>query len=218
VIATEVTIERTENQKIKRITGVILAGGQNTRFPIQKGFISIKGIAIIDRNLALMKSLFRDVLVSTNTPEAYFSLGTPLVGDMLPSRGPMAGIYTSLINSRDPSIFVSACDMPFLDASVIRLVCKKYGEQSNGDHIDAVIPVFDNKPQPLLGVYCNTVLPALEEGILNDKVSLRQFLKEIRVCFVDEADVRLVDPRGKSFVNINTVDDYEMISGEKDGL
>jgi len=218
VIATEVTLQRTEHQKIKGITGVILAGGQNTRFPIQKGFISIKGIPIIERNLALMRSLFRYVLISTNMPEAYFSLGAPLVGDMLPSRGPMAGIYTSLINSRDPSIFVSACDMPFLDARVIRLVCEKYNEQSNRDRIDAAVPVFDNEPQPLLGVYCNTVLPALEEGILNDKVSLRQFLKEIKVYFVDEADVRLVDPQGRSFVNINTVDDYEMISGEKDGL
>jgi molybdopterin-guanine dinucleotide biosynthesis protein A len=81
-----------------------------------------------------------------------------------------------------------------------------------------VVPVFDSEPQPLLGVYCNTVLPALEEGIRNDKVSLRQFLKEIRVYFVDETDVRLVDPEGKSFVNINTVDDYEIIIGSKGGL
>jgi molybdopterin-guanine dinucleotide biosynthesis protein A len=211
-------MDKAENQKIKGITGVILAGGQNTRFPIQKGFIRIKGIPIIERNLALMKTLFRDVLISTNMPEAYFSLGVPLVGDVLPSRGPMAGIYTSLINSHDPSIFVSACDMPFLDARVIRLVCEKYNEQSHRDHIDAVVPVFDSEPQPLLGVYCNTVLPALEAGILNDKVSLRQFLKEIRVYFVDETDVRLVDPEGKSFVNINTVDDYEIIIGSKGGL
>jgi molybdenum cofactor guanylyltransferase len=218
VIATEVTMDRAENQKIKGITGVILAGGQNTRFPIQKGFIRIKGIPIIERDLALMRTLFRDVLISTNMPEEYFYLGVPLVGDMLPSRGPMAGIYTSLINSRDPSIFVSACDMPFLDARVIRLVCEKYNEQSHRGHIDAVVPVFDSEPQPLLGVYCNTVLPALEEGIRNDKVSLRQFLKEIRVYFVDETDVRLVDPEGKSFVNINTVDDYETIIGSKGGL
>jgi len=218
VIATEATLETIENEKIKGITGIILAGGQNTRFPIQKGLIRINGIPIIERNLALMRSLFRDVLISTNMPEAYFSLGAPLVGDLLPSRGPMAGIYTALINSRDPSIFVGACDMPFLDAKVIRLVCERYSVQSQREHIDAAVPVFNRVPQPLSGVYCNTVLPALEGGILNDKVALRQFLQEIRVYFVEETDVRAADPEGKSFVNINTMDDYEMIMGEKGGL
>jgi molybdopterin-guanine dinucleotide biosynthesis protein A len=218
VIETEAILERIENEKIKGITGVILAGGQNTRFPIQKGFIRINGIPIIERNLALMRSLFRDVLISTNMPEAYFSLGAPLVGDVLPSRGPMAGIYTALINSRDPSIFVCACDMPFLDARVIRLVCERYSGQLQRGHIDAAVPVFNGEPQPLFGVYCNTVLPALEEGILNDKVALKQFLNEIRVYFVEDADVRAVDPEGKSFVNINTMDDYKMIMGEKGGL
>jgi molybdopterin-guanine dinucleotide biosynthesis protein A len=218
VIATDVSPERTENKKIKGITGVILAGGQNTRFPIQKGFIRINGVSIVERNLALMRSLFHEVLISTNMPEAYFTLGAKLVGDVLPSRGPMAGIYTALINSRDPSVFVIACDMPFPDAGVIRLVCERYSEQSQRDHIDAAVPVFNREPQPLFGVYCNSILSALEEGILNDKTALRQFLNEIRVCYVNETDVRAADPEGKSFVNINTVDDYEMIMGEKGGL
>jgi len=217
VIETEVTKERTENEKIKEITGVILAGGQNTRFPFPKGFIRIKGISIIGRALTLMRSLFGDVFISTNVPEAYFSLGVPLVGDVLPSRGPMSGIYSSLINSRDPAIFVCACDMPFLDAKVIRLICEKYREQSQRKHIHATVPVFNGEPQPLFGVYCNTVLPALERGILNDKVALKQFLTEIKSYFVAETDVRATDPEGKSFVNINTVEDYEMIMGRRDG-
>jgi molybdopterin-guanine dinucleotide biosynthesis protein A len=107
--------------------------------------------------------------------------------------------------------------MPFLDAGVIRLVCERYSGQLQRGPIDAAVPVFNGEPQPLFGVYGKSVLSALEEGILNDKVALKQFLKEIKVCFVGEADVRAVDPEGKSFVNINTVDDYEMIMGEKGG-
>ncbi len=201
-------------EKIAGITGVILAGGKNSRFPSLKGFIAIKGIPIMERSLGIMKSLFPEVLISTNTPEAYFHLGTPLLGDALPSRGPMAGIYTSLINSCNPSVFVIACDMPFVDKGMIRLVCEKYG-QAGRENYDATVPVFDGEPQPLFGVYCNTIVPALEEGIMTDKVALKHFLREIRTFYIDESEVRAADPQGLSFVNINTMDDYEMVTGDK---
>jgi molybdopterin-guanine dinucleotide biosynthesis protein A len=196
------------------ITGLILAGGQNTRFPTQKAFIRIKGVPIIERSLEIMRSLFRNVLISTNTPEAFFSLGTTLVGDVLPSRGPMAGIYTALINSDSPSVFVVACDMPFIDSRVIRLVSERYSYQLKKGPLDAVIPLFKGDPQPLFGIYCNSVISALEEGILSDRVALRQFLRDIQVCYVEEAEVRAIDPEGRSFININTMDDYEMVAGQ----
>jgi molybdopterin-guanine dinucleotide biosynthesis protein A len=200
--------------KISGITGVILAGGKNTRFPALKGFIRVKGIPIMQRSLGIMNEFFPEVLISTNTPEAYFRFGISLLGDVLPSRGPMAGIYTSLINSCNPSVFVIACDMPFVSEEMMRLVCMKYARVCAGDY-DATVPVFDGEPQPLFGVYCNSVLPALEKGIVNDKVAMKQFLREIRTFYIDESEVRAADPRGLSFVNINTMEDYEMVTGHK---
>ena len=200
---------------LEEIVGIILAGGRNSRFPIQKGFIKIGGIAIIEQNLRLMRSLFSNVMISTNMPESYFNFGAPLVGDVLPSRGPMSGIFSALINSYDAAVFVVACDMPFVETGVISLVCGKYKERSLKERFDAAIPIFCEEPQPLFGVYCNTALQALEEGIINDRVSLKLFLNEIRTLYIDEADVRAADPQGNSFVNINTLDDYRMIKGNE---
>jgi len=200
---------------LEGISGIILAGGRNTRFPIQKGFIRIGGVPIIERNLGIMRSLFQDVMISTNMPELYFYLGAPLVGDVLPSRGPLTGIYSALINSRNPAVFVIACDMPFVEAGVISLVCGKYRESTRKERFDAAIPVFGGRPQPLFGIYSSAALPALEDGIKNDKVSLKLFLSEIRTLYIEEAEVRAVDPQGKSFVNINTVDDFDAITGKE---
>ncbi len=201
---------------LEGLSGIILAGGRNSRFPIQKGFIRIGGVPIIERNLGIMRSLFRDVMISTNMPESYFYLGAPLVGDVLPSRGPLTGIYSALINSRNPAVFVIACDMPFVEAGMISLVCDKYKESILKERFDAAIPVFGGRPQPLFGIYCNVALPALEEGIMNDKVALKPFLGEIRTLYIEEDEVRAIDPQGRSFVNINTVDDFEMItSGDR---
>jgi molybdopterin-guanine dinucleotide biosynthesis protein A len=38
---------------------------------------------------------------------------------------------------------------------------------------------------------------------------LREFLKKIEVLYISEDEVRAIDPEGRSFVNINTVEDYE---------
>jgi molybdopterin-guanine dinucleotide biosynthesis protein A len=196
---------------IDGIAGVILAGGRNSRFPSQKGFIRIGDVSIIERTLGIMRSMFRNVMISTNMPESYFFLGAQLVGDVLPSRGPMTGLYSALINANEPAVFVAACDMPFVKTGIISLICGKYKDRVQTDGFDAAIPVFDGIPQPLLGIYRDTALPALENAIMDDKVSLQPFLTEVRTFFIEEIDVRAADPDGKSFININTVDDYNMV-------
>jgi len=189
-------------------TAVILAGGGNRRFRSLKSFINIEGMPIIERNLALLRELFCEVFISTNFPEPYFYLGAPLIGDVLPSRGPMSGIYSALINAKGPGVFVVACDMPFLNKEAVSFIlqqriihCRHRGA------CDATIAVF----QPLSGVYSRSLLPHLEKGITDEKTSLVPFLRGVNTYFIDEPDMRTIDPDGRSFININTVEDYEKI-------
>jgi len=191
------------------IAGTVLAGGENRRFPDLKAFIKLEGGTIIERNIALLRGVFEKVLISTNIPEAYFSLGEVMVGDILLSRGPMSGIYSSLTASGFAAVFVIACDMPFVKSSVISMVLDKHLEALASGPVDATIPVFNGKVQPLLGIYCRTALPVMEYCILNEKTSMSGFLDEVRTNLVPEADIKEVDLEGRSFVNINTKADYE---------
>jgi FdhD protein len=204
------------NSRIAGITAVILAGGRNSRFPIPKGLISLDDELVIQKNIRLLGSLFDDLVISTNTPEIYFHFGTRMLGDILPSCGPMSGIYTALINSKHDAVFVIACDMPSVNAVLIRMICKAYSQISAGGY-DAVIPLFDGEPQPLFGVYCKSILPALKQGVADDRVKLKHFLKDSSVLYINEADVKAADPEGKSFVNINTPEDYKRITGREPG-
>jgi|SRR5208283_58819 len=192
-------------------TGVILAGGKNRRFPLIKSFIKVEGVAIIERNISVLQELFAEVLISTNTPEVYFHLGVPLLGDALPASGPMTGIYTALLNSKGEDVFAVACDMPFISRELILFLCRKHREILHAKPVGATVPVFNGEPQPLFGVYAKTVLPRLEEGILRGKTSMRRFLGEIETNLVDESEVRMRDPEGRSFINVNTVEDYEAV-------
>ena len=201
-------------------SAVILAGGDNRRFGALKSFINIEGTPLIARNLALFAGLFDEVFINTNDPEPYFRLDScrvaTLIGDVLPSRGPMSGIYSALLNAKGQSIFVAACDMPFLNEEMITFIRQRHLRccRERGKY-DAVVPVFNNEPQPLLGIYSRTLLNFLEDGIVNDKTAMIRFLNSVRTCFIDESDVRKIDPSGRSFMNINTVEEYERLCKEE---
>ncbi len=191
----------------KKISGIILAGGENRRFPIPKAFIRISGSLIIQRSISILRELFKDVFISTNKPELYFGLGIPLIGDVPFSNGPMSGIYSSLLNTKTDSIFTVACDMPFIKSEVISYICKIHNESTHD--FDATIPIYNGQPQPLLGIYRRTIVPYIEDLILNKKTSMRQLLTEINTNFIKESDIMVIDREGESFVNINTIKDFE---------
>jgi molybdopterin-guanine dinucleotide biosynthesis protein A len=131
-----------------------------------------------------------------------------MVGDTMRHRGPMSGILSTLNIPEISEIFVTACDMPFISGELIRYIVDQWDKRW-----DAVIPVFDKKPQPLLGIYSKPIAQNMENSIKNGTRSLRKFLKGIHVLYINEKDVRRIDREGKSFVNINTPEDAENVIG-----
>ncbi|MDI6890920.1 MAG: molybdenum cofactor guanylyltransferase [Thermodesulfovibrionales bacterium] len=183
---------------------LILAGGENKRLPVIKGFLEIEDRRIIESNIELLNGIFDCVIISTNNPECYFYLGVPMVGDIAKYRGPMTGILSALVSLEAPELFVTACDMPFIKPELIRYIVDKWAESW-----DAVIPIFDNKPQPLFGIYSKKLVKEMENNIRRGIRSLGEFLKKIDVLYISEEEVRAIDPDGRSFVNINTLEDFE---------
>jgi molybdopterin-guanine dinucleotide biosynthesis protein A len=82
------------------------------------------------------------------------------------------------------------------------------------DRFDAAIPLYDQRPQPLLGIYSRRTADKMEQCIKTGKRSLRDFLKVINVCYIKESMVRSIDPEGRSFININTYEDYQREGGK----
>lgn len=189
---------------------LVLAGGTNKRFGALKSFIRINNRRIIDSNVQLLRNIFTEVLISTNDPEKYFYLGVPMVGDIVKDKGPMSGILSALMLNDVNAVFVTACDMPFIHVDLIRLVKRRWT-----DNFHAAIPVFHGETQPLFGVYSKKVAGLMEKSMRNNMKSLRDFLRLIKVLYIQEKDIKEHDPEGKSFININTEDDFRKeIGGE----
>jgi len=188
---------------------LILAGGENKRISVPKGFLRINGKSIIESNIELLKGICDRVVVSTNAPELYFSLDVLLIGDVIEQRGPMTGIFSTLINPEFSSVFVTACDMPFINVILIKYMIDRWENR-----LDALIPIFEGKPQPLFGVYSKKIVTKkMEDNIRSGKKKLRNFLREINVLYIGEEEVRKIDREGRSFVNINTMEDFQREGG-----
>jgi molybdenum cofactor guanylyltransferase len=189
---------------------LILAGGENTRIPFPKGFLPFHGRRIIDQNIDIFRGIFRRIFISTNTPERYFYTGADMVGDILPQKGPMTGIYSVLKVPGVSAVFVTACDMPFINVILMKFLIERW---KHG--MDALIPIYRKRPEPLFGIYSSNIAEIMASSIRDGNRSLQDFLGRIKVLYIDEEEVRQMDPEGKSFVNINTLEDYQKETGGK---
>lgn len=194
------------------MTGVILAGGQNTRYPEKKAFIEIKGQTILSRTLKIFQAVFDQILISTNEPSDFFFTGLPLIGDVYNVHGPMTGILSCLLNAEGEQIFVTACDMPFINENLIRYITSIPNDyDSQGDTQDAIVPLLQSIPQPLFALYHKRLIPILHRCIKDGTLSLKEMLRQINCTYIKEELIRSIDIEEKNFININTPTDFKNV-------
>jgi molybdopterin-guanine dinucleotide biosynthesis protein A len=198
---TEVDLNKNRLPLLDYATGFILLGGKSSRYGSNKAFVEIDGIRLIDRVAAVMKSIFRHVVLLTNTPEEYAYLHMPMVGDLVKGFGPMGGIYTGLMTLSGEAGFFVACDMPFLKEKLIRHMVDVRKD------FDAVVPRVDWMLEPLHALYLKKCLPVFHEAIQRNQHQIVKCLAGMRVRYVDEEELRFWDPDLRSFFNINKPQD-----------
>lgn len=197
------------DSKIKGVTGVILAGGTSSRMGRNKALLKIDGERIIARVYRTLATMFHEVVIVTNTPEEYDFLPCRKVADIHPGAGSIAGLQAGLAASRTERIFVAACDMPFLSPDLIRLLC------CTGGTSDATVPLNgEGLREPLHALYNRSTLNAIQAAISNGDKSILHLLDSIDTRLVPQEEFGSIAGALESFRNLNTIDEYNKISGE----
>jgi molybdopterin-guanine dinucleotide biosynthesis protein A len=138
-----------------------------------KAALEFEGQTLQDRCVGVLRECFPEVLAIRE--------------DDVPGLGPIGGIATAL--RRAPEIFVVACDMPFLDAALIR-------------EMAAQLPGYDAVAipgEPLHAAYSARILPVIERQIATGNYSMNHLLSQLRVKMVS----------GPAMININTPQEWE---------
>ena len=191
--------------QINGITAVILAGGVSSRMGSNKALLTVEGAPLIEKIYRTMARLFREVVLVTNTPEEYSFLPCPMVADRYHGVGPLAGLHAGLMAGAGNWIFMTACDTPFLNPEVVRLVCTDVGEY------DAVVPVSHGGKEPLQALYGQRCLATVEQALVQGDWKLLNLLDRVRTRFVTLEELAAIPGAEQSFYNVNTPEEYERL-------
>ncbi len=143
------------------VSGIILCGGNSTRMGRPKAFLPYAGGTLIEHRLDRMQSLFAEVFLVTNQPEQFGHVSANVVKDIVPEKGPLAGILSGLLVSIFEHCFVVPCDMPLLDDNIIRaMAARRQG-------LDMLLYEHDEIVEPLVGVYSRRCAAALEQALFH---------------------------------------------------
>lgn len=194
------------------ITGIILAGGKSSRMGNDKSFLKIGDKLIIELIADLMKSLFKEVIIITNTPDEYEFLELALYKDINAGKGVLGGIHSGLTHSKTEKNFLISCDVPLMKKEMIEYIINYKTEkliiycEAAGYH------------QPLIGVYKKNILAKIEKEIGGNN----QAIDESFHHFLKKVDVEIIHPQelpyynDELFFNVNNPDDYKYVSTKCD--
>ncbi len=186
-------------------TAVIVAGGKSRRFGSNKSFHEIGGRPMIRIVADILLTIFDEVIVAGGDKSRLDQFGLNVFSDRVPNRGVLGGIHNGLIHTEEDSIFFCGCDMPLLNTDVIRAVLQNVGAE------DALVPVVDDKRQPLHAVYSRSILPNVERLLCCEGYFLPDLWQYVKVKFLDEAAFAKIDNYHLSFISFNdlsTVDKH----------
>ena len=123
-----------------------------------------------------------------------------IVADERKDRGPIEGLDQGLRAALGDLVLVAPCDAPLLKVALLDLLLERIGGH------DAAVPrlgAFD----PVRAVYRRATALHVLDADRNRIESPSALVDRLDAAFVDEADLRAVDPALSSFVDVNALDD-----------
>ncbi len=195
------------------ISGILLAGGRSSRMGKDKALLPLPGKqhhTFVEHLASLLALYCREVLLivrdaaQANEYQALVPADVCVLIDETPATGPLMGLYTGLRAMRPSSThgLALAVDLPFVLPALISFLLAQPMSET------LLIPLVEQKPQVLLAVYPRTALLQIQTCLQEGRRDPRSLLTVCPVRYLQEAQLREIDPQLRSFVNVNTPDEY----------
>ncbi|WP_374965737.1 molybdenum cofactor guanylyltransferase [Lysinibacillus sp. RS5] len=184
-----------------KIAGVVLAGGQSSRYGQPKMFELFAGQPLYKQSLiALQKNQLQPLIIATNASlqSKFVEEKVQWIIEKQPHQGPLFALQNIMTNFPDVEwFFVVASDMPFIHADFIQTMLTFID-----DRYDAIIPKQDSRLQPLAALYRRSALPIANQLVQQNKRSMKVLLEQLQVCYVP------FEEESSTFININSQQDW----------
>jgi molybdenum cofactor guanylyltransferase len=195
---------------------IILCGGTSRRMGTDKGSMLFNGIPMIlhvleivgktaDEVIVILRdkkqiNIYKDILKDFKK-NLDFKGDLKFYPDIIKDQGPLVGIWTGLLEINSEYALVVPCDSPFISKSFAEEMFNLSAE----NNFDAIVPLWpDGHIEPLHSLYNKNIVSIIEKLIKEGKRDVKSIIKTLKVRYID---VELLDPTGRSFKNLNRVED-----------
>jgi molybdopterin-guanine dinucleotide biosynthesis protein A len=196
---------------------LILAGGRSQRMGYDKALLPLpaaeeKGQTFLGRlaHLALAQTPEVLVVVRDQSSAACYADQLPaaarLVVDLVPGQGPLMGLYSGLLATRAPQAVALAVDQPLLHPQLLAWLL---GLPAHDERL--AIPLVGQRPQVLLARYPRSLVSVIAALLARGQRNPRSLLTVAPVRWLSEEELRPLDPELRSFLNVNTIQDWQIL-------
>lgn len=182
-----------------------MAGGEGLRLGRVKALEQLGKRRLIERVVNSLYPISQEIFVVTSqeqfTNVNSAGLNARLVVDLFPGKAALGGIYTGLKSANTFYSLIVACDMPFLNRTLLSYLINL------APGFDAVVPEIDNKVESLHTVYSKNCLPYINQLLVEDNLAVSELFNLVETRYVNKDEIAQFDPEYLSFFNINTKSD-----------
>jgi molybdopterin-guanine dinucleotide biosynthesis protein A len=190
------------------ISCILLAGGKSLRLGHDKVLEDVGNKSLLEQVMSRIDSLGREIIIVTTEERTLSHLASRskwrTVSDIIPGKGSLGGVYTGLVTSDSFYNLVVACDMPFLNQSLLHYMIQV------SDGFDFVLPRVNDHFEPLHAVYSKNCVAPIESMLKQGRIVITDLFDFVKVRYIEAEEIDRFDPKHLSFFNINTKGDLEL--------
>ncbi|MFL5728368.1 MAG: molybdenum cofactor guanylyltransferase [Cytophagaceae bacterium] len=172
----------------RKITGVVMTGGQSSRMGSDKGLIMSNGMPWSKLAFNKLRTLGIPALVSINSAQrknysTIFSEGL-LVDDCVDARGPLGGILSVHKSFPFTDLFILACDMKDMGIEHLQVLYSSW--MAGHNEYDIFLYRNEGQPEPLAAIYSAGLLDSLgTAGSQSGNYSMKGIIAKGKVFGLD---------------------------------
>lgn len=186
------------------LAAIVLVGGGSTRMGRPKAWLDFDGLPLLARVVERVRPAVDEIVLVAAPGQELPPVGdVTVVRDTHPGEGPLPALAVGLATIAAPWALAVGCDGPLLRAGVVDHLAAL-----RADECDAIVPVWNDRPQPLVALYRRTLRPTLDAMVADGERRLQAIAGLPRVRRVEAEALCALDPAGDSFRSLNTPDEY----------
>jgi molybdopterin-guanine dinucleotide biosynthesis protein A len=182
----------------RNLTAFILAGGNSTRMGTDKAFVMLDGRTLLARALDVCRTVTSEVWIVGDRKK--FVPFAPVVEDVFPGCGPLAGIHAALQASQTDLNLVLAVDLPFVSPALLHFLVVQARESG----AIVTVPRAGKGWQPLCAIYRRAFADPAETALRARRYKIDALFDHALTRPVGEEDLRRAGFSPGVFRNLNT--------------